>query len=66
MVLYVHVAINLLQSIGITMMSYAGKLRVTIRMEKGGFMDSQAFNSCIENAFDMVFKDAVQSTPPSN
>ncbi|KAG5545295.1 hypothetical protein RHGRI_017682 [Rhododendron griersonianum] len=53
------------ESIGITMISYAGKLRVTIRMEKG-FMDSQTFSSCIENAFDMVFKDAVQNTPPSN
>ncbi|KAG5545294.1 hypothetical protein RHGRI_017681 [Rhododendron griersonianum] len=52
-------------SIGITMISYAGKLRVTIRMEKG-FMDSHTFSSCIENAFDMVFKDAVQNTPPSN
>ncbi|KAG5545292.1 hypothetical protein RHGRI_017679 [Rhododendron griersonianum] len=53
------------ESLGITMISYAGKLRVTIRMEKG-FMDSQTFRSCIENAFDMVFKDAVQNTPPSN
>ncbi|KAE9444901.1 hypothetical protein C3L33_23201, partial [Rhododendron williamsianum] len=50
-------------SLGITMISYAGKLRVTIRMEKG-FMDSQTFSSCIENAFDMVFKDALWSAFP--
>ncbi|KAI8551640.1 hypothetical protein RHMOL_Rhmol06G0201700 [Rhododendron molle] len=53
------------ESLSITMISYAGKLRVTIRMEEG-FMDSQRFSSCIENAFDMIFKAAVQNGPPSN
>ncbi|XP_058217793.1 wax ester synthase/diacylglycerol acyltransferase 4-like isoform X2 [Rhododendron vialii] len=53
------------ENVGITMMSYAGKMRVTIRIEKG-FIDLQTFTSCIENAFDVLFKDAVQNTPPSN
>ncbi|KAH7859411.1 hypothetical protein Vadar_000756 [Vaccinium darrowii] len=54
------------ESLTITIMSYAGKLWITMRMEKD-FVDSQKFNSCIENAFDMIFKAAaVQNNPPSN
>ncbi|XP_058217785.1 wax ester synthase/diacylglycerol acyltransferase 11-like isoform X3 [Rhododendron vialii] len=53
------------ESLAITIMSYIGELRITIRMEKG-FMDPQKFNSCIEKAFDMIFKAAVQNTLPPN
>ncbi|KAG5545293.1 hypothetical protein RHGRI_017680 [Rhododendron griersonianum] len=53
------------ESLSITMISYVGKLRVAIRMEKG-FMDSKKFSSCIENAFDMIFQAAVQDAPPSD
>ncbi|XP_058202100.1 wax ester synthase/diacylglycerol acyltransferase 3-like [Rhododendron vialii] len=53
------------ESLAITIMSYVGKLRITIRMEKG-FIDPPKLNSCIENAFDMIFKAAVDNTPPSN
>ncbi|KAA8524360.1 hypothetical protein F0562_010783 [Nyssa sinensis] len=47
------------QSLGVTMVSYVGKLRVSVRVEKG-FMDPCKFKSCIENAFQMIFKAAVQ------
>ncbi|KAH7859372.1 hypothetical protein Vadar_000204 [Vaccinium darrowii] len=53
------------ESLAITIMSYVGKLRITIRMEKG-FVDPQKFNSCIENAFNMISKATVQNDPPSN
>ncbi|KAE9457678.1 hypothetical protein C3L33_10431, partial [Rhododendron williamsianum] len=53
------------ESLALTIMSYVGKLRITIRMEKG-FIDPPKLNSCIENAFDMIFKAAVDNTPPSN
>ncbi|XP_058217780.1 wax ester synthase/diacylglycerol acyltransferase 4-like isoform X1 [Rhododendron vialii] len=53
------------ESLAITIMSYVGKLRITIRMEKG-FIDPPKLNSCIENAFDMIFKATVDNTPPSN
>ncbi|KAG5545283.1 hypothetical protein RHGRI_017670 [Rhododendron griersonianum] len=53
------------ESLAVTIMSYIGELRITIRMEKG-FMDPQKFNSCIQKAFDMMFKAAVQNTLPPN
>ncbi|KAH7861871.1 hypothetical protein Vadar_032012 [Vaccinium darrowii] len=53
------------QSLGITIISYVDKLRITIRMEKG-FMDPQKFNSCIETAFEMIFTATVQNAPLSN
>ncbi|XP_059660919.1 wax ester synthase/diacylglycerol acyltransferase 7-like [Cornus florida] len=46
------------QSLSVTMVSYAGTLRVSVGMEKG-FMDPHKFKSCIENAFEMMFKAAV-------
>ncbi|XP_052177580.1 wax ester synthase/diacylglycerol acyltransferase 7-like [Diospyros lotus] len=39
----------------VTMMSYVGKLRVAIRMEKG-FMDPHKFSCCVETAFHMILK----------
>ncbi|XP_058220213.1 wax ester synthase/diacylglycerol acyltransferase 7-like [Rhododendron vialii] len=53
------------KNLAITIMSYIGELRITIRMEKG-FMDPQKFNSCIQKAFDMIFEAAVQNTLPPN
>ncbi|KAF7139982.1 hypothetical protein RHSIM_Rhsim06G0140300 [Rhododendron simsii] len=53
------------ESLAITIMRYVGELRITIRMEKG-FMDPRKFNSCSEKAFNMIFKAAIQNTPPSN
>ncbi|XP_010272425.1 PREDICTED: O-acyltransferase WSD1-like [Nelumbo nucifera] len=45
------------QSLTITVMSYMGKLRVAVGVEKG-FIDSQKFNLCIENAFERIYKAA--------
>ncbi|KAJ6371700.1 hypothetical protein OIU77_002089 [Salix suchowensis] len=47
------------QSLTITMVSYTGKLRVAVGTEKG-FMDSQKFKSCIETAFEMIFKSSCE------
>ncbi|PSR89761.1 O-acyltransferase [Actinidia chinensis var. chinensis] len=49
------------QSLTITVMSYAGKLRVAIGTEKG-HIDSNKFKSCIQNAFDMMFKATVTNS----
>ena len=46
-----------LQSLTITMISYMGKLRVAVGTEKD-YIDPQKFNSCIENAFEMMLKAA--------
>ncbi|KAH7863766.1 hypothetical protein Vadar_021761 [Vaccinium darrowii] len=48
------------ESLAITILSYVDKLRITTRMEKD-FIDPQKFNSCIENAFEMIFEAAVQN-----
>ncbi|XP_011037140.1 PREDICTED: O-acyltransferase WSD1-like [Populus euphratica] len=47
------------QSLTITMVSYAGKLRVAVGTEKG-FMDSQKFKSCLETAFEMISKSSCE------
>jgi len=47
------------ENLAITILSYVDKLRIAIRMEKD-FMDPQKFNSCIENAFQMIFEAAVK------
>ncbi|XP_061946810.1 wax ester synthase/diacylglycerol acyltransferase 4-like [Populus nigra] len=49
------------QSLTITMVSYAGKLRVAVGTEKG-FMDSQKFKSCMETAFEMIFKSSCEGS----
>ncbi|XP_057506204.1 wax ester synthase/diacylglycerol acyltransferase 11-like [Actinidia eriantha] len=49
------------QSLTITVMSYVGKLRVAIGTEKG-HIDSNKFKSCIQNAFDMMFKATVTNS----
>ncbi|XWS68655.1 hypothetical protein CRYUN_Cryun04dG0109600 [Craigia yunnanensis] len=45
------------QSLTITMISYMGKLKVAVGTEKD-YIDPQKFNSCIENAFEMMLKAA--------
>ncbi|GFZ05652.1 hypothetical protein Acr_17g0012240 [Actinidia rufa] len=49
------------QSVTITVMSYVGKLRVAIGTEKG-HIDPNKFKSCIQNAFDMMFKATVTNS----
>ncbi|KAK3043388.1 hypothetical protein RJ639_002690 [Escallonia herrerae] len=46
------------QSLTITVMSYMKKLRVVVGATKG-HIDSKDFKSCIEKAFEMIFKAAV-------
>lgn len=42
-----------LQSTGVAIVSYMGKLRVAITSEKG-YIDADKFKSCILKAFDMI------------
>ncbi|KAL7000427.1 hypothetical protein U1Q18_001577 [Sarracenia purpurea var. burkii] len=42
-------------SLGFTIMSYMGKLRVAVIMEKG-FIDPDKFKSCIQKAFEMMLQ----------
>ncbi|XP_019159173.1 PREDICTED: O-acyltransferase WSD1-like [Ipomoea nil] len=51
------------QSLLVTMLSYAGKLRLTICSEKD-FIDVKKLKSCIEYAFDEIFKLALKFSPP--
>ena len=39
------------------MISYMGKLKVAVGIEKD-YIDPQKFNSCMENAFEMMLKTA--------
>ncbi|GMH11068.1 hypothetical protein Nepgr_012909 [Nepenthes gracilis] len=48
------------QSLTITVMSYMRKLRIAVGVEKG-FIDSQNFISCLQNAFELTFKAANKS-----
>ncbi|KAI3457227.1 hypothetical protein Pfo_013890 [Paulownia fortunei] len=52
------------QSVSVTMVSYVGKLRIAMTMEKG-FMDPNKFKSCIEYAFEVISKAALQSPAPT-
>ncbi|KAJ6377673.1 hypothetical protein OIU78_027995 [Salix suchowensis] len=52
------------QSLMVGVMSYAGKLRVAVMVEKD-FIDPRKLKSHIEHAFDLIFKAACSSrTPP--
>ncbi|KAI3887634.1 hypothetical protein MKW92_052724 [Papaver armeniacum] len=53
-------AVNIPASLMITMMSYMGKMRVSVGTEKG-FIHHKLFNTCLENAFERIFKDAMDS-----
>ncbi|KAK4438696.1 O-acyltransferase WSD1 [Sesamum alatum] len=48
------------QSLSVTLLSYVGKLRIAMTMEKG-FMDPNTFKSCIEYAFEAISKAALAS-----
>ncbi|KAL6535787.1 hypothetical protein OROHE_012631 [Orobanche hederae] len=52
------------QSLTITMVSYAGELRMAVGTENG-LIDAPKFKSCILKAFDLIFKASVPSPPPS-
>lgn len=47
------------QSLSVTLISYMGKFRIAMNMEKG-FMDPNKFKSCIEHAFEAIFKAALE------
>ncbi|XP_057792476.1 wax ester synthase/diacylglycerol acyltransferase 4-like [Salvia miltiorrhiza] len=49
------------QNLTITMVSYMGRLRVALGTEKG-MIDSPKLKSCLQNAFDIIFKSAISST----
>ncbi|KAL3645458.1 hypothetical protein CASFOL_010638 [Castilleja foliolosa] len=46
------------QSLTITMVSYMGEMRVALGTENG-LIDAPKFKSCIQKAFDLIFKAAV-------
>lgn len=48
------------QSLSATMISYMGKLRIAITVEKG-FIDQNKLKSCIEHAFEIIYNAALQS-----
>ncbi|XP_056693792.1 wax ester synthase/diacylglycerol acyltransferase 4 isoform X2 [Spinacia oleracea] len=48
------------QSLVISVMSYSQTLRIGVGAEKG-FIDSKKLNSCIENAFELIFEAATKS-----
>ncbi|KAF7822976.1 O-acyltransferase WSD1-like [Senna tora] len=47
------------QSIVVTIMSYMGMLRVSSRTEEG-FIDEQKLESCVNNAFEIIHKAALE------
>ncbi|XP_009782424.1 wax ester synthase/diacylglycerol acyltransferase 4 isoform X1 [Nicotiana tabacum] len=50
------------QSCSVTIVSYVDKLRIAMVVEKG-FIDPNKLKSCIDYAFDTIFKAAVKSSP---
>ncbi|KMT02390.1 hypothetical protein BVRB_9g205030 [Beta vulgaris subsp. vulgaris] len=48
------------QSLTITVLSYMRTIRIAIGVEKG-YIDEQKFKSCIENAFQLIYKAAVKN-----
>ncbi|XP_073156596.1 wax ester synthase/diacylglycerol acyltransferase 4-like [Henckelia pumila] len=51
------------QSLTITMMSYMGTLRIAVGTEDGQ-IQAQKFKSCVQKAFDIIFKAAVLPSDP--
>ncbi|CAK9171071.1 unnamed protein product [Ilex paraguariensis] len=51
------------QDLTITMVSYMGKLWVAMAMEKS-FINSHKLKACIEDAYEMVLKTAIQKSSP--
>ncbi|KAI3872535.1 hypothetical protein MKX03_012234 [Papaver bracteatum] len=58
--LYFMVA-NVPQNLTITAVSYMGKLRIAVGAEKE-LINHKLFNTCIENAFEKIFNDAINVT----
>ncbi|GMY10132.1 o-acyltransferase wsd1 [Fagus crenata] len=52
-----YMTVGVPQNLTISVVSYMGNLRVTAGIEKG-FLDPQKFKSCVENAFEIIFKAA--------
>ncbi|XP_047946192.1 wax ester synthase/diacylglycerol acyltransferase 4-like [Salvia hispanica] len=48
------------QSLSVTMISYVGKLRIALTVEKG-FIDQNKLKSCIEYAFEIIYKAALEA-----
>ncbi|KAL1555607.1 wax ester synthase/diacylglycerol acyltransferase 4-like [Salvia divinorum] len=48
------------QSLSVTMVSYVGKLRIAVTAEKG-FIDQNKLKSCIEYAFEVIYKAALEA-----
>ncbi|KAI3981312.1 hypothetical protein MKX01_004576 [Papaver californicum] len=53
--------VNSPQNLTITAVSYMGKLRIAVGAEKE-LIDHKLFNTCMENAFERIFKDATNVT----
>ncbi|KAF7805946.1 O-acyltransferase WSD1 [Senna tora] len=49
------------ENVNITIMSYMKTLRVTLRTLKG-FIDEHKFKCCIQNAFEVIYKAAMEET----
>ncbi|RDY12703.1 O-acyltransferase WSD1 [Mucuna pruriens] len=49
------------ESLAISIMSYVGVLRVTLKTEKG-FIDEQKLKSCMQSAFQMILKAATENS----
>ncbi|KDP24112.1 hypothetical protein JCGZ_25769 [Jatropha curcas] len=62
---FYFVVTNAPQSLMAGIVSYMGKLRVAALVEKD-FIDQQKYKSCIENAFEMIFKAACEAPAPQN
>ncbi|CAA2998109.1 O-acyltransferase WSD1-like [Olea europaea subsp. europaea] len=50
------------QNLSVTVMSYVGKLRICMGVEKG-FIDPDTFKSCLEYALEAISKAAIESPP---
>ncbi|KAK1320549.1 hypothetical protein QJS10_CPA03g00815 [Acorus calamus] len=50
------------QSLVITMVSYMGKLKVTMGTEKG-FIDAKLLTTCMEKAFERIYEAALEEKP---
>ncbi|KAL1363047.1 hypothetical protein HN51_011246 [Arachis hypogaea] len=48
------------ENVNITIMSYVNTLRITMRTMKG-FIDEQKFKNCMEKAFEVIFKAAMET-----
>jgi len=50
-----------LQSLAISVMSYVGVLRITLKTEKD-FIDEEKLKACIQSAFQMILKAATENS----